>query len=202
MLKTLLCIQHLWLVSVLSRTERLRDIYTQYEFYAPPGESEPTHIHFYASRSTARILFGQLPLPDRNKIRSLESVSFQDEIEAELDRIEDAEQYVRDCAAVEQLEYIDPIYHPGNVTADSLDEAKGLTAYWYYDDSPNYGTAIIYGEDPGDVHEMAKDHRSEMLNDIERSLAIYSTCEIRPITTLTDYLQCSRDAEETINVDQ
>lgn len=99
MLTTLLCIQHLWLVGCLSRRSWVS---APIEYFAPTEGGEATHIHFYMSREKARILFGQLPLHVRNKIRSLESVSFQDEVEEEEWRIEDARQYAIDCAEAER----------------------------------------------------------------------------------------------------
>ena len=184
MLKTLLCIQHLFLVGFLSRRGWAS---APIEYFSPTVDGDETHVHFYMPRAAARILFGELPLPIRNKIRSLQTVSFQDEVDAEADRIEDdARHYVHFDREL------------------SLDESLGITAYWYYDDSPSYNTALIFGIDchPDEVKEMAEDYRSEMRDEIESCGSIYSACEIRQIITLKDYQRLYEEAENHINLDE
>jgi hypothetical protein len=202
MLKTLLCIQHLFLVGFLSRRGWAS---APIEYFSPTADGDETHVHFYMPRAEARILFGELPLPIRNKIRSLQTVSFQDEVDAEADRIEDAKQYVIDCAEAEHDErHEDACINPDLRRKLGWDVSIGMTAYYYYDDSPSYNTALIFGIDchPDEVKEIAEDYRSEMRDEIESCGSIYSACEIRQIKTNKEWQRLYEEAENHININE
>ena len=186
MLQTLLCIMHF----VLTRREPVsyqprpnETVHTAIEFY---GDN---HVHFHISREEARILFGCMPMHLRNEIRSMHTVSFLPEIRAAM---------APDPEPPPPLGRYGDILDPGHY----LDTARGLSAFWYYDDSPNYSTAIIFGEDIDAVREVAEEYHAEMHDGIEEQQYIYSACEIRQIATLKDYLRCMEDAGEHINVDE
>ena len=113
MLHTLLCIQHFLLVSCLHRNGWASApieffIDTGPDIPCHPTDLQPTHVHFYLARKDARILFGRLPLPIRDKIRSMHTVSFQPEIDAATPWQLDQENTCHNCYLDPKYEYDDP----------------------------------------------------------------------------------------------
>tara|TARA_R110002110_G_C13035579_1_gene679270 strand:- start:317 stop:565 length:249 start_codon:yes stop_codon:yes gene_type:complete len=77
-----------------------------------------------------------------------------------------------------------------------------VTAYRYYDDSPNYGSALIYATDPEAAKEAATDYHEDMLDGLIGSGDIFSTCRIVEVLTERQFSASLRDSDEVINADE
>ena len=76
-----------------------------------------------------------------------------------------------------------------------------VTAFFYYDDSPTYGTALIFGMDTKLVEDIADEYHAERLSEIEEAQSIYSECRLIPITNLATFNLHINEVDEVIDVD-
>ena len=77
---------------------------------------------------------------------------------------------------------------------------SGIVAFFYYDDSPCYNSAVIYGHHAGDVEDEAQCYYSQMQHEIEGTT--HSACTVRQIKTAADFDSCMNDACEIIQVEE
>jgi len=75
------------------------------------------------------------------------------------------------------------------------------TAYRYYDDSPNYHTALIYSTDPDIARRHAELYHEELLDELVRDYSIFSACEIVKVTSEREFNACLESSDVIIALD-
>ena len=76
-----------------------------------------------------------------------------------------------------------------------------VTAFLYYDDSPLYGKALIFGTDSKQVEDIADEYQAEKLSEIEQAQDIYTECQLVPVTDLATFTSHFNEVDEVIDVD-